>query len=143
MRGIFWYWDAIRDGDRASLDDWANGLLDGVERAGSVPLNWLFSVAAAGHLDVAYEAVDRASFGEAFDLEGQSRMVDWWPGAIFLRVLSAALMDDPRFLRLCGKRGLVHYWLETGRWPDCADQVPYDFRAEARKVAAEGLARRP
>ena len=27
------------------------------------------------------------------------------------------------------------------RWPDCADEAPFDFRAEARKVAATGLAR--
>jgi TolB-like protein/DNA-binding winged helix-turn-helix (wHTH) protein len=141
MREIFDLGDATRDGDRAYLDELANRLLPRVEKTGSVPLMWLYNAAAAGHVDAAYEAVDRASFGEAFDLKAQSRMMDWRPGAIFLRIASAALMDDPRFLRLCAKRGLVHYWLETGRWPDCADQVPYDFRAEARKVAAEGLAR--
>jgi hypothetical protein len=37
--------------------------------------------------------------------------------------------DDPRFATLCARIGLVDYWLETGIWPDCADEMPYDFRA--------------
>lgn len=36
---------------------------------------------------------------------------------------------DPRFIRLCARVGLVEYWLATQQWPDCADEVPYDFRA--------------
>ncbi|HXQ12821.1 MAG TPA: hypothetical protein VN805_17650 [Caulobacteraceae bacterium] len=42
---------------------------------------------------------------------------------------------DVRFMRLCAKMGFCDYRLETDRWPDCVDQVPYDFRAEARKLA--------
>jgi len=30
--------------------------------------------------------------------------------------------------------GLVEYWVATGNWPDCADQVPYDFKAECANV---------
>jgi len=32
-------------------------------------------------------------------------------------------------------------FIPYGRRPGCAGEVYYDFRAEARKVAAEGLAR--
>lgn len=48
------------------------------------------------------------------------------------------VMRDPRFMRLCAKLGLVGYWLATDQWPDCADAVAadYDFRAEARRLAA-------
>jgi hypothetical protein len=38
--------------------------------------------------------------------------------------------EDPRFDPIdCARLGLVEYWLETGSWPDCVDEVPYDFRA--------------
>ena len=45
-----------------------------------------------------------------------------------------AMIDDPRFLRLCAKLGLVDYWVGQERWPDCAEGTPYDFRAEARRL---------
>lgn len=43
------------------------------------------------------------------------------------------LRANPRFVKLCARLGLVEYWLATGSWPDCADEVPYDFRAECEK----------
>jgi TolB-like protein len=139
VRRIFRFWDAIRDHDHAYLDNIANRMLSRVEATGTVPLDSLMSAAIAGHVDAAFQAVDRARFDGVFDFGGHVGRAN--PGTMFRRSFGAALMDDPRFLRLCAKLGMVHYWLETGRWPDCADQVPYDFRAEARKVAAEGLAR--
>lgn len=42
--------------------------------------------------------------------------------------------DDPRFATICARLGLVDYWLETGLWPDCAAEVPYDFRAACEAV---------
>jgi hypothetical protein len=44
------------------------------------------------------------------------------------------LPNDPRFARLCARLGLVELWTATGRWPDCAGEVPYDFRAECAKA---------
>ena len=44
------------------------------------------------------------------------------------------LRNDPRFPRLCARLGLVEFWLATGKWPDCVDDVPYDFKAECEKV---------
>ena len=43
------------------------------------------------------------------------------------------LRADPRFVKLCARLGLVEYWLATQKWPDCADNVPYDFRADCQK----------
>lgn len=43
------------------------------------------------------------------------------------------LRADPRFVKLCARLGLVEYWLATQKWPDCAEVVPYDFRAECEK----------
>lgn len=44
------------------------------------------------------------------------------------------LRADPRFVKVCARLGLVEYWLETQNWPDCANEVPYDF-----KSVCEGL----
>ncbi len=52
------------------------------------------------------------------------------------------LRSDPRFARLCARLGLVEFWMTTGKWPDCAGEVPYDFKAECakvRNVPKEGL----
>jgi hypothetical protein len=43
------------------------------------------------------------------------------------------LRNDPRFARLCARLGLVEFWMATGKWPDCADEVPYDSRAGCAK----------
>jgi len=44
------------------------------------------------------------------------------------------LRNDPRFASLCARLGLVEFWIGTDRWPDCADEVPYDFRAECARA---------
>ena len=44
------------------------------------------------------------------------------------------LRNDPRFVPLCARLGLVEFWTKTGKWPDCADQVPYDFKAACDKA---------
>jgi hypothetical protein len=44
------------------------------------------------------------------------------------------LRKDPRFARLCARLGLVEFWMTTNKWPDCADEVPYDFRAECAEA---------
>jgi tetratricopeptide (TPR) repeat protein len=45
---------------------------------------------------------------------------------------------DKRFARVCARLGLVDYWRETGRWPDCANEVPYDFKAECESARNQG-----
>jgi hypothetical protein len=44
------------------------------------------------------------------------------------------LRNDPRFVRLCARLGLVEFWVASNKWPDCAGELPYDFRAECEKV---------
>ena len=51
-----------------------------------------------------------------------------------MKFLSAGYRD-PRFARLCARLGLVEFWMKTGLWPDCATEVPYDFKAECEKAA--------
>jgi hypothetical protein len=49
------------------------------------------------------------------------------------------LRNDLRFARLCARLGLVGFWRATGKWPDCAAEVPYDFERECEKV--QGVAK--
>jgi hypothetical protein len=44
------------------------------------------------------------------------------------------IRNDPRFVRLCARLGLVEFWLATQKWPDCVDEVPYDFKAACEKA---------
>jgi TolB-like protein len=113
-----------------------------VRETGTYPLDGFGQLASFGLRDEAYELAEAASFDHMFRPDGPLPAMTYGPHVIFERYRDGGLPADPRFLRLCGKLGLVSYWMDTGNWPDCADEVPYDFRAEARKVAAEGLARR-
>ena len=88
-----------------------------------------------GLADEAFQMVEQASFDYVTDAARP------WPGAgsdfwILSLSSSADLICDPRFLRYCAKLGLCDYWVQTDLWPDCADEVAYDFRAEARRLAA-------
>ena len=45
----------------------------------------------------------------------------------------------PGAVELCDGLGLCDYWADTGRWPDCVDEVApaYDFKAAVRdRIAA-------
>ena len=46
--------------------------------------------------------------------------------------------EDPRFMQLALKAGLLHYWRTSGHWPDfCfAPGLPYDCKTEAAKLRA-------
>lgn len=41
-----------------------------------------------------------------------------------------------RFPRLAAKLGLAQYWVESGKWPDCAAYVDYDFKAACKAALA-------
>lgn len=58
-------------------------------------------------------------------------------GAAFFAPASRALRADARFPQVCARLGLVDYWSTSGHWPDCADEVPYHFKAECEKATAE------
>lgn len=55
---------------------------------------------------------------------------------LFFRSYTKALRNDPRFMTLAKKLGLVAYWQQSGRWPDfCTDALPpYDCKAEVAKL---------
>ena len=104
-----------------------------VARTGWVDPARLVYAAHLGLVDDVYRTVERARLGpsgNADDLMGP----DGYRPALMFQVAMPELRNDPRFVPLCARLGLVELWLATGKWPDCADEVPYDFRAACEKA---------
>lgn len=57
---------------------------------------------------------------------------------VFFRPGVASLRQDPRFMQVAKRIGLVDYWQGSGRWPDFClrPDLPYDCKAEAAKYAS-------
>jgi hypothetical protein len=134
MRTSIRYARNLLEPDRHSLTAWLDEERRELERTGAVRLHSVVRLHAFGLTQEAFELIDRASFEGGVEREGPSPSVTYFRGEMFGRS-NEAMIRDPRFLRLCGKLGLVPYWIETGRWPDCADEVGYDFRSAARSAA--------
>ncbi len=127
---------ALRDPNpqiRARLSD---TLRDELARTGTISLGPLVLAYKLELHDEVFEAIGKASFEHLFDPRGVA------PGGWYnATVIFSSVTDidrDPRFVGLCAKLGLCAYWVESGRWPDCAadDVLPYDFKAECRSLAA-------
>ena len=103
---------------------------------GVLPLGTFKDLARLGLVDDAFALVEQASFAYMFDPDKPSPNGEAGPAGIFSVLEAGPLQRDPRFIRLCAKLGLCDYWIESGRWPDCADEVPYDFRAETRQLVS-------
>jgi TolB-like protein/tetratricopeptide (TPR) repeat protein len=100
---------------------------------GGVDVARLVYAAHLGLLDEAYRAADQARLGPAgasTDIMGP----DGYRTALLFQAGMPELRNDPRFVRLCTRLGLVEFWRSTGRWPDCADEVPYDLRRACEQV---------
>lgn len=123
---------------REDPDYWSGQLTQAREslaRTGAVHLQTIVAIHAAGFAEAAFELAEAAAFDQIWDADGPSP-VDGVNSGVIFRPANRAMIDDPRFITLCGKLGLVDYWVTTDRWPDCADATPYDFRAAAHEVAA-------
>ena len=50
-----------------------------------------------------------------------------------------AFRQDPRFMPLVKRLGLVDYWMQSGHWPDfCAEpDLPYDCKAVAKGLSGK------
>jgi hypothetical protein len=100
--------------------------------SGAVLLGPLVVAYHLGLRDEAFDLAERSSFDDLFDPRGRSPG-GWATLSVIFSPVSG-ITPDPRFVGLCSKLALCDYWMETGRWPDCADEVPYDFRAEVHKA---------
>jgi adenylate cyclase len=116
-----------------------SALEDHFNKTGCIDVSRLVYAAHLGLVEDAYRTVERACLGpkgtgsDMMGPDGYRTGLLFWDGMPEIR-------KDPRFVTLCARLGLVEFWLATGKWPDCVDQVPYDFKAEcekARHVAAD------
>jgi TolB-like protein len=135
FRGIRWLARNLRDPDPQSLARGLERRREELDRTGTIPLDWLTTLHRLGLTDQTFELIDRASFAYMFDPEQSWASGRTTGGVIFDLSANAGMIRDPRFVRLCAKLGLCDYWLQTERWPDCAGFVPYDFKAECRRLA--------
>jgi DNA-binding SARP family transcriptional activator len=123
---------------RAPPDEARESLLAAIARqkqtGGSIRLAPLQHLASLGFADACFAIVDAH---DGASLGGGIHML--W---IIFGATGVVMRTDPRFLDLCAKLGLADYWLTTGRWPDCAGAVDYDFRAEASR-ASRALSAKP
>ncbi len=122
-----------RDPSPQNIGAWRKALEAQVDKTGCVDVSRLVYSAHLGLVEDAYRAAERARLGPAGttdDIMGP----DGYRTSLLFQARMPELRNDPRFARLCARLGLVEFWAATGRWPDCADEVPYDFRAECAKV---------
>jgi len=122
-----------RDPTPANLERWRNAFEERVRATGCVDVSRLVYTAHLGLVDAAYAAALGACLGPRGaddDLMGP----DAYRTGLLFQAGMPELRNDSRFPRLCARLGLVEYWTTTGQWPDCADDVPYDFRTECARV---------
>jgi TolB-like protein/class 3 adenylate cyclase len=124
---------AKREPSPENIDGWRSGLHAHVEKTGWVDVSRLVYTAHLGLVDDAYRAAETARLGPAGNGDDIMGPDAYRPHLLFQAGMPE-LRNDPRFPRLCARLGLVRYWTTTGKWPDCAGEVPYDFRGECEKV---------
>jgi TolB-like protein len=116
-----------------NLEAWRSELEADVERTGRVDVSRLVYSAHLGFVEEAYRAAARAQLGPAGtadDIMGP----DGYRTSLLFQAGMPEIRNDPRFVRLCARLGLVEFWFATGKWPDCVDEVPYDFKSACEKA---------
>jgi len=134
LRNSIWFARNLLDPDPAAIRRLLEEQQREVARTGVAPVGAALRLHALGMTEETYKLLDKGSFAFMFDREAAAPPLSQYPGAIFGRY-NKAFFQDLRFPRLCAKLGLADYWVETSKWPDCADEVAYDFRAEVRRLA--------
>jgi TolB-like protein len=134
FRGLVWYARNLRHPDPHAVMHALDRAREQVSRTGTVQLDRLTSLYRLGQREEVFALIGQASFAHMFDEAGPppSGMLS---ADLIFRAGNADMMADIRFVGLCAKLGLCDYWVKSGAWPDCAEQVPYDFKAEARRLA--------
>jgi TolB-like protein/class 3 adenylate cyclase len=122
-----------RDPTPQNIEAWRSTLQVQVEATGRIDVSRLVYSAHLGLVDEAYGAAEAARLGPAgtsADIMGP----DGYRTSLLFQAGMPELRNDPRFARLCARLGLVEFWTATAKWPDCVDEVPYDFKGECERV---------
>ncbi len=122
-----------REPSPENIGHWRRGLEEHVSRTGWTDCSRLVYAAHLGLVEEAYAIVEGVRLGPAGNNDGIMGP-DSYRTSMLFQASMPELRKDPRFARLCARLGLVEFWMTTGKWPDCADEVPYDFRAECEKA---------
>ena len=111
-------------------------------QSGHVELRTVLFAYWSGLRDEAFDLIARSDYSPLFQPEGR-RADDTFLTWVIFGATNAGIRRDPRFPELCAKLGLCDYWLDSGRWPDCADELAdvYDFRARAAASASRANSR--
>jgi TolB-like protein len=119
---------AKRDPTPENVDSWWRAVEAHVQKTGWVDVSRLVYSAHLGLVDEAYAVAENARLGPtggSDDIMGP----DAYRTSLLFQAGMPELRNDPRFAQLCARLGLVEFWTATGKWPDCSDEVPYDFKA--------------
>jgi len=117
---------ALQSGDPAERNSLRRSLL---ASSGSDPEDAIDSLGLLGFRD------DALSIAEQMRIDGSQE-----DSTTFLfDADTAPLRDDPRFMAVAARFGLVDYWQRTGHWPDFCNTpgLPYDCSQEAAKLAPQ------
>jgi adenylate cyclase len=139
LRRLAWFYANLRQADAQSLSRMMERMRRELATTGTVPLTAVIGLHQLGWAEEAFELIEQASFAQFFDIKASAGRNTASPADIFAPA-NTAMRADVRFVRLCTKLGLCTYWLQSGRWPDCADDgvLPYDFRAACRQAVDPG-----
>jgi TolB-like protein/tetratricopeptide (TPR) repeat protein len=122
-----------RDPTPENIGAWRGALEANVRRTGGVDVAQLVYAAHLGLVDLAYQLAASACLGPTGtgdDVMGP----DGYRTSLLFMAAMPEMRNDPRCAQLCARLGLVEFWMKTDKWPDCADEVPYDFKAECARV---------
>ena len=117
---------AMKSGDGPARAAARTAELASVQRDRSHLMAAISHLSALGYVDDAFRLADQVS-ARSDDL------------STLFTPLMAPMRQDPGFLALAAKLGLIGYWKAAARWPDfCADAgLPYSCAGEAAKYAAQ------
>jgi len=111
-----------------------------VAAQGPIALSTILFVASHSCADSALDALDaaldagRALRPDNHDAFGMARAQS--PLQLFVANGGTPIWKHRRFPKIAARLGLAQYWAESGKWPDCATDVDYDFKAACKEAIA-------
>ncbi len=100
---------------------------------GPLPLSSCLVAAGAGCAERAFDVIEQALDQgrglrpDAHDVFGMARGQSALQ--LFVANCGTPIWKHRRFPALAARLGLAQYWVESNKWPDCASEVDYDFKA--------------
>jgi tetratricopeptide (TPR) repeat protein len=122
-----------RDPSDANIQKMRERLLARCEATGGVEISQIVYAAHVGLAEDVFRLVETARLGPRGAPDDVLGPDAYRTGLLFWNGMPE-IRNDARFVRLCARLGLVEFWLKTQKWPDCVDEVPYDFRSECAKA---------